>query len=243
MAKLNQIIALEKGAKSAAERALTDVYQKLEKRDLLTGFTKVYRPKDEEGEKLPPENKKVQFTVKAATTAVMPELVRAFDTVATKEVSNTKAKADVVVNGTVLIKDAPVSLLLFLEKQLQNLHAFVSRWPTLPADQDWDMDTVSGLWRTPERQTHRTKKNTKHSVIVPPTDKHPAQVAVITEDEIVGYWNTINLSGEVPPTEVKSTLEKIEALQRAVKVAREEANSLTVEDKPIGQTVLGYIFN
>lgn len=40
-----------------------------------------------------------------------------FDVVATQDFANCQAKADVMVEGRVLIKDAPVTHLLFLEKQ------------------------------------------------------------------------------------------------------------------------------
>lgn len=174
MTKLNQIIAIEKTVKSTASKELTTAYQRFEKRDQLTGFTKTYRPLDEEnGEKLPPETKKVQYSINDTLKALRPSLERMFDVVATKEFNNTQAKADVVVNGVVIVKDAPVTFLLFLEKQLTDLHTFVEKFPTLAPDQDWSTDPISGLWRTKERETHRTKKETKHTVVVPPTDKHP----------------------------------------------------------------------
>ena len=45
----NQVIAIEKGAKTKAERALTDAHHKLQKADLLSGLTRTYTPKDAEG--------------------------------------------------------------------------------------------------------------------------------------------------------------------------------------------------
>lgn len=240
--KLNQIIAVEKGVKSNAHKTLTEAYQKLEKRDQLTGFTKNYQPKDELGEKQPPQSKKVQYTIKETISGLRPTLTRLFDIVSTKEVANAGAKADVVVNGTTLIKDAPVTFLLFLEKQLVDLHTFVSKLPTLAPDQDWTEDPITGMWKTPERETQSTKKDTQHRVIVPATDKHPAQVAQVTEDVVVGYWRTVNLSGEISPVQVKAMLARIEDLQRAVKYARESANSVEVTDKPVGDAVLGFVF-
>lgn len=240
--KLNQIIAVEKGVKSTAHKAITEVYQRLEKKDQFVGFTKNYSPKDEEGEKLPAEQKKVQFSTAEAIKNMRPVLARLYDVVSTKEVTNASAKADVVVGGNVLIKDAPVTFLLFLEKQLVDLHTFVSKLPTLAPDQDWTEDKVSGFWRTPERETHRTKKVTKHNVVVPPTDKHPAQVVAQTEDVIDGYWKSVNFSGESSPVDVKKMLAKIEELQRAVQFARQAANVVEAIDSPVGEKILGYVF-
>ena len=60
MAKLNQVIAIEKGTKSRNFQALTDAHQSLQKPALLSGISRTYRPKDEEGEQLPPESTRVQ---------------------------------------------------------------------------------------------------------------------------------------------------------------------------------------
>jgi len=242
MTKLCQIVAVEKGIKATAHKHFTAAHQVLQKREQLRGFTKTYRPKDEEGENFPSENKKVQFTVNGLIAAVKPDLIRMFDVVATKETANTQAKADVMVNGQTVIKDAPVTMLLFLEKQLTDIHTFVSGLPTLAPDQEWSVDPVSGLWRTPERESHRTKKVTNHVVVVPPTDKHPAQVVANTEDVIVGHWRTVDLSGETSPVGVKEMLARIESLQRAVQMAREQANSMEIKDVAVGEQVLGFIF-
>ena len=60
VAKLNQIIAIEKGTKSRTFQELTEAHQSLQKPALLSGISRTYRPKDEEGEQLPPESTRVQ---------------------------------------------------------------------------------------------------------------------------------------------------------------------------------------
>ena len=50
MARLNQIIAVEKGIKSRSFQELTEAHQALQKPALLAGISRTYRPKDEEGE-------------------------------------------------------------------------------------------------------------------------------------------------------------------------------------------------
>jgi hypothetical protein len=61
IAKLNQIIAIEKGIKSRVSSELTKLYKTVQKPDLFNGFSKIYQKKDEESEDLPPEQKRVQF--------------------------------------------------------------------------------------------------------------------------------------------------------------------------------------
>ena len=50
MARLNQIIAVEKGIKSRSFQELTEAHQALQKPALLAGIARTYRPKDEEGD-------------------------------------------------------------------------------------------------------------------------------------------------------------------------------------------------
>ena len=47
MAKLNQIIAVEKGAKSRAQREIAEIGQRLQKTALLSGISRTYQPLDE----------------------------------------------------------------------------------------------------------------------------------------------------------------------------------------------------
>ena len=60
MPKLNQIIAITAGKKSAAQKALTEAYQQFQKSALLEGLSRTYKPCDDEGERLPPEGKQVE---------------------------------------------------------------------------------------------------------------------------------------------------------------------------------------
>src|SRR3954469_9349739 len=117
MARLNQIIAVEKGVKSRSFQELTEAHHVLQKPALLAGISRTYRPKDEEGEQLPPESTRVQVKSEQVLEATAEILTKLFDVVATKDWANCAAKADVVVDGRTLVQDAPVTYLLFLEKQ------------------------------------------------------------------------------------------------------------------------------
>src|ERR1700744_3383885 len=107
MPKLNQIIALAAGKKTQAHKALTEAYQNLQKSTLLEGISRVYKPKDDDGEHLPPEKKAVQFKVTDAVRSAVAGLTQLFDIVATQDAANCKAKANVVVDGTPLLRDVP----------------------------------------------------------------------------------------------------------------------------------------
>jgi hypothetical protein len=242
MAKLNQIIAIEKGVKTTAFQELTDAHQSLQKATLLSGISRSYRPRDEEGEQLPPESTKVQLVTEDVLKTTAETLTRLFDITATKEWANCQARADVLVEGTVLLKDVPATYLLFLEKQLVDLHTFVKKLPTLDASETWNFDSSANCWATEPVQTLRTKKVPRNHVKAEATEHHPAQVEVYYEDITVGTWRTVKFSGALPAQRVHELLTRIEKLQEAVKFAREEANSMTVEDQKLGGKVFQYLF-
>ena len=152
------------------------------------------------------------------------------------------AKADVVVDGQALLKDVPVAYLLFLEKQLVDLHTFVRKLPVLDASESWEYDSSADCYATEPVQTVRTKKIPRNHVKAEATEKHPAQVEVYHEDVVVGYWRTIKFSGALPAKRVSTLLERVEKLQQAVKFAREEANNTEAVDKHVGDRVFGYLF-
>jgi hypothetical protein len=243
MAKLNQIIAVEKGVKGQSLRDLTDAHQLLQKPSLLSGISRTYRPKDEEGEQLPPEATKVQAKAEELIRRTAEVLTRLFDVTATKDWANTQAKADVVVDGEVLLAQVPATYLLFLEKQLVDLHTFVRKLPTLDASETWAFDNSADAWATEPVQTTRTKKIPRNHVKAEATEHHPAQVEVYYEDVVVGYWRTVKFSGALPASRVNELVERVEKLQQAVKYAREEANNLEVQDQKMGEKVFKYLFS
>ena len=243
MARLNQIIAIEKGVKSRSFQELTEAHHSLQKPALLAGIARTYRPKDEEGEQLPAESTKVQIKADDVIRKTVAILTRLFDVTATKDWGNCVAKADVIVDGNKLLEQVPVSYLLFLEKQLVDLHTFVRKLPTLDASETWTFDASADCWATEPVQTVRTKKIPRNHVKAEATEKHPAQVEVYYEDVTVGYWRTVKFSGALPAQRINELLERVEKLQQAVKFAREEANNAEVEDQKVGEAVFQYLFS
>ncbi|MER7548088.1 hypothetical protein [Actinomadura sp.] len=240
--KLNQIIAVEKGVKSKALQDLAAAHQATQKAPLLSGISRTYQPKDEDGDQLPAESTRVQVTVESVLRDVMRSLTRLFDVTATKDWANCVARADVTVDGTTLVRDVPVTYLLFLEKQLNDLHAFLRKLPTLDAAETWTFDPSTDVWRTEPVRTVKTKKVPRNHVKSEATEKHPAQVEVYYEDVAVGHWTTVKFSGALPARRVNELLDRVEKLQDAVKFAREEANGAEVTDQRVGEAVLGYVF-
>lgn len=242
MARLNQIIAVEKGVKSRAYAELTDNHQKLQKVALMAGIARTYQPKDDEGETYPPESTKVQVRAEEVIRATATTLRRLFDVTATKDWANCEAKADVKIDGETLLTAVPATYLLFLEKQLTDLHTFIAKLPVLDASETWTLDPAADCWATAPVMTTRTKKVPRNHVKAEATDKHPAQVEVYYEDVVVGHWRTVKFSGALPAKRIKELLERVDRLQQAVKYAREEANNLEVTDQQVADKVFGYLF-
>jgi hypothetical protein len=242
MAKLNQIIAVEKGIKSSSHSAISELYKLVQKPVLFNGFSKTFAANDEDGEKLPQEQLRVQMTSDDALRGLSRSLRDLIQVTARKDYSNCEAAADVVVDGAVIVSNAPVPFLIFLEKRLVDIHSFIKALPTLDPAESWDKDPNSGLYRTPTTQTHRTKKTVKPIVKYPATPEHPAQTEMVTEDVITGYWSQVKMSGAMPSPDKEALLAAVVKLGQAVKTAREKANMADEVKVPdIGAAIFNYL--
>lgn len=240
--KLSQILAIYKTVKGDTEKVLTVHHHTLQKPVLLGGLSRSYEKRDDDDADLPGESTVVQVKAEQVLQDVAKHLGRLYDVSAARDWTNCKATADVVVNGKTLLKDVPVTYLLFLEKSLLNVETLVRKLPTLDPSETWTFDQSTDTWRTEEVKTTRTKKVKRNHTLHPATDKHPAQVQVYDEDQIVGYWKTVKFSGALPATRVNEMLGRVTALVEAVKFAREQANVTQVEDPKPGKAVFEYLF-
>ncbi len=123
MPKLNQIVAIEKGVKNQQNQVITEAYHAIQKTAQFGGISRQYRPRNEEdGDKLPAESTTVQTRAKSLLKTASDSWTKLIDVTVTKDTANCAAKADVIVDGVTVMKDVPVTSLLFLEKQLVDLH-------------------------------------------------------------------------------------------------------------------------
>lgn len=242
MSKLNQIIAIEKGVKARVNKNVSEMYKALQKPALFDGFSKNWEKINDEGETRPSEKRRVQLKVDEILSDVGDNLTELFDVTAQKDFANCTAKADVVVGGTTLLAQVPATYLLFLEKQLNDVKSAVSVLPTLSLDEDWHVDEALGLYKTNPVKTRSTSKVQEPIVLFPATPEHPAQTQLITNDVVVGHWQTVRQSGATVESRKRAILKKIETLIKAVKFAREEANEAEAAQQSIGDTVFQYLF-
>lgn len=240
--QLNQVIAVEKGIKGRAASTITKSYQRLQKGGLTEGLVRKFTPKDEDGEQLPTEKKNVQVVVEDELTEVVAAKSEHFDVVARKDWANTEARADVVVEGNVVLSDVPVTYLLSLEKELEDWRTYVSKLPTLDTSVVWASED-GGISRSEPVLKNRTKKVQKPIVLYDATEEHPAQTNLITEDVVVGQWTETSLSGAISVRRQKELLTRANKMLDAVKEARVRGNTHEVKDVSVSGQIFGYLLN
>lgn len=239
---LNQIISIEKGVKNRVNKELTAAHHAVQKPELLSGLARSYKPKDDEGDRLPDENQKIQIRAEDMLSQTATILTELFDITASKDWTNCAAKADVVVDGKVLIAGAPISFLLFLEKNLTDISTFVSKLPILDPTQNWTYDSTQDCYKSEVAQTLKTKKVMKNHVLSEATKEHPQVTNTYNEEVVIGTWNTTRYSSALPATRVKTLMNRVTALQKAVKFAREQANTTEADQKFVGEELFDYLF-
>jgi len=240
--KLNQILATEKSIKTAAYNEINKLDKANQKRDLYEGFVKTYKPLDDDGQHEPTQMKKVQMKAKEVITGALKQFTKKIDVTATKDFTNCEATANVVVGDQTILENAPVTFLLFLEKELRDLRTFCDRIPTLDPSENWTFDDEQGLYKTVPSNTHRTQKKQRPITLAEPTVEHPAQAQLITEDIVIGTWTNTRMSGAMRVPEQQEIIDRIDEVLNAVKYAREQANTTTVQKKEIAEAVFGFIF-
>jgi len=240
--KLNQVLANEKTIKSRSYSDITQMDKANQKAALFHGHVKTYQPSKDDGEVKPTQIKKVQQRSQDVVRAYCKSAAEVWDVTATKDYTNQRAVADVKVGNDTLIRSAPVTFLLFMEKQLTDLRTFIDHMPVLDSSEDWTWDENAGYYKSAAVQAQSTQKVQKAILLAEATKEHPAQAQLITQDEVVGTWTTINTSGAMHSAEKESTLDRIDLLLAAVKSAREEANMIEAAKQDLAEGVLDFLF-
>lgn len=246
---LGQVIALESGARADANKRLGTLHKAAQKAAQFNGFTDVYSPfsetqqEQESGiKRLPPKGTSVQLRAEDLLADFLREMRTAVNLAHTKDAANCEAKADVTVDGHVLLPDVPATHLLHMEKVLADLGAFIAALPVQDPTEEW-LPHADGLRRTAETFTVRDEVKKVPLVLHPPTDKHPAQVAVIEETTPVGRWTKVKYTGTLTPDRKRELERRLGALRDAFKTAREQANRMVVPNSRLdeGSVLMSYL--
>ena len=242
MPKLNQINAIVTARKGEAEKHVTELYKLIQKEQLFSGRERTYRPLDEvNGQKLPPESQRVQQRADDLLRQAREKWTELWNLVLTQDTGNQAARADVVVDGKVVLANVPITTLLFLDKQVNDLETFVSKLPTPDPAEEWTHDPNSGLLRSKATESVRTSKEPTVIVKYEATKEHPAQTELFTKDVPVGTWTQIVYSGCIGTDRKNAILARVRKLQDAIKVAKEQANLLEVERQKAAEAIFAFV--
>jgi hypothetical protein len=245
--KLHELLAVEGDLRSQAEACRADLKNTLEKKE--HHFTKkivTFKPEGE-GENKTEGQLDLQTTVRKELDWIGEKLSKALDAGHQVDVGNTVAKADVVLDdGTTLLKAVPTTSLLRLEHRISEIRDLVKAIPTLDPAKGFQEDPTegAGIFRARDKVVVKTEKKFDAVIMVPATDKHPAQVKELMLDKPTGSQVTQEWSSLITVASKGNMLDRVESLLRGVKRARARANDLEldVKDNKIGADVLKYIF-
>jgi len=247
MSQLHELLPAEKAAQQANQKIREETLNTFSKKDEhFAGWIKKYAPFDEDAkQEAKEERKELVTTVHAKLEYAMKAFATFMDAKLQREATNQVAKADVLLSdGTPLVKDAPVTFLLGMEDLLKEWRAVLDAIGTLPPGIKWEKDTAAGpnIYRTvyPE-ETFRTKKTTKHTILVQPTKEHPAQIDKWTEDVPCGKFIVTKWSGLLSPAEKSVLLGRIDELILAFTQARQRANQTDVIIRREADAVVRYL--
>lgn len=239
--KLTVVLGLLKGAKARAHVNVSALHHQSTKPALYAGQIRTYEPREDGGEQRPSESQQVQLRATDVLDELAEQLTRHWDLALWRDEGNTRARADVVVDGVTLLENVPATFLLFLEKQLNDWRTAITKLPTLATDQVWNFDDATGLHHTAPVKSASTRKVLRNHQLAPATDKHPAQVKTYEEDVPVGDWTTVRLSGALPVPHQRLLVERLDKLADAVKTAREKANAVEVDEVKAAETLFTYL--
>lgn len=248
MTRINQLISVVGGVKSDVTGQLANIKAALAQPGLFSGHTRTHRWRNDQTDNapLPGEAKRVQLTAERALDETEKLFTRLLDVTRTLDEANAGARADLVVDGQALLPAVTVGHLLFLERELGNLHELVAKMPVRDQAAEWTTDgTEAGQAKTtPVETTSTTKAYVNHTrVKAEVIDGHVIQpvVDVVTRDEVSGYWTAVQFSGAMDPGRKRLMLDRITQLQEAAKYAREEANSAEISDVREGAKIFGWL--
>jgi hypothetical protein len=243
MTRISQIISVVGGVKADVTAQIDALGRNVTQPELLTGLSRTYRPRADDGVQLPPQSTRVQVTAADTLDKVEQLMTRFLNVTRTLDDANAKASTDVKVDGQTILSAVSTGHLFFLERELGVLHDFVLKIPVLDQATTWSTEGQDhGVAKTPPVETERTEKKPYNHVLSEATAQHPANVQVMARDEVVGYWTAVKFSGALAPEGKRKLLDRINQLREAVKFAREEANAATVTDISEGREIFDFLF-
>ncbi len=245
--RLHELLAIRTSLETQAGTTTNGLAATFEKKHhLFTGKVKSFTPNGEASATKVEEQLDIQTTVTGELTWLKPHVTPWIDNIFHIAQGNTDAKADIVLdNGQVIATAVPTSALLDYERLVEGLRQLALKIPTHDPAKSFAPapDKGAGIYAARPVEKVRREKHKKVYVLAPATDKHPAQVQLIDEDEPTGTIHEQEWSAMLTPAQKADILARTEHLARAVKRARMRANTAIVDvSRKIGEEMFRYAF-
>ena len=249
---LHELLAVEQEVKANAERvraSLIDTFRS--KQSHFTGMRRTFRPfsVDEAsgeagGERLEAQTQLAK-TVAEELDAALREVGRSIDLGLRLDEANTRARADIVIDGEVLVADVPATFLLQLERRLRELRAVFKEVPCYDPVRVWSVDPTADskhVLRAEPVVTIRKQRTRKYNVMVEATPEHPAQVDIVEVDQPIGEIRSHDWTGMLSPGKKGALLDQLDRLLAAVKQARSRANTVGIDsERKMASTINAFL--
>lgn len=254
MGKIFEVLAVEEALGKRLQTIFQDTLAVLKNKEhLFLGNTRslsMFDTSPEKAVEIKALEDKESISVDVSTT--VPEHLNYFatnfaalaDVLYQRDVSNQRSNADVVVNGQMLLKDAPATFLLALENKLTMFRDVVKEIPTLNPQYVWTPDNTyrrKFVYRSNEVTTVKTEKGFAYNVMSPATDKFPAQVHTVETAKNIGRYTEVKFSGMISSATKAELLDRTDALIRAIKQARQRANANEAINDKVADKLMMYI--
>lgn len=245
MAKLHEVLAVERDKQAVSNKLLTESLKTLKKDSLFKGQTRTLTHFSDEDRHLDiTEHQNLETTVSENLQYIKPFWSEWIDVVATKDNANMSANADILVDGKKFATGVSAMTLLGLETKLNRLRDVLESIPTLPPGIAWTADEQerSGVYRSEHIVTTiKDVKDTEFRKVAEATESHPAQIAQVPVTKQTGKYETIQKCGMMTPLDKADHLARLDTLLHAVKKARARANEQKVENVSIGESIFDYV--
>lgn len=228
------------------EKFANEHHKMLQKLDAFDGFEKVFIPAvdDPNATKMVSGNdsKRVQANARLLVEKAFDALGELINIIATQDEGNTQARADLVVDGKIILKNKPATTYLMLGKQLDNMAAVIRSIIPLPLGYEWVYDPNFGHFRTRNTvKQDRTAAVEEALVLLQPTKEHPGQAQRVTRQYRIGAYETTYYHSGLPKDVIDAMLDLVQKYSDAAKEALYEANTKEVEDIDVASPVASAI--
>lgn len=239
--KMHQLLAVEPTRQAAAKAQLAEVTATFAKKpNLFEGQQRTLSMFDTSPEKATEVaaiqdkekiSQSVAYTVDQNLNYMAGLVGSWIDVLYRKELTNQTARADVVIDGKVIIKDAPATFLLAMENiigtQLKDPYNAI---PTLSPGIDWEKADSLGkfIFKSPKVKTIKTEKVSEFIKHQQTSDKHPDTFTEKFTDKNVGVYESQKFSGMMQVVDKAAVIARWQRLLEAVKDARQRANQAEV---------------